>query len=253
MKVGIVGLGTVGKAVYNGFSSVVDDMKTYDLDHGSIEDMYDRDFVFLCLPAPIIEHHQDISAIHETVDMITRDRKDVTFILKSTVLPGTTDMFQKTYGNNWCFNPEFLTDRTATLDFINSPRFILGGDDLSGVEALYLKRFPHTCILKMSSKSAEITKYMTNLYFMTKISFMNEMYNMVNDMGCDWDEVISGFSTDGRVESSHLQVPGFDGEFGFGGKCFPENIDSYLSWAERNKINHDMIKIVKDVNNKYRS
>lgn len=251
MKVGIVGLGTVGKAVYNGFSPVVDDLKTYDLYSGNIEDMYDRDFVFLCLPTPSIEHHQDISIIHDVVGDIT-SKCNTNFILKSTVLPGTTDMLQKTYGSNWCFNPEFLTDRTSTLDFISSPRFILGGKNTSKIEKLYHKRFPHTPIFKMSAKSAEITKYMINLYFMTKVTFMNEMHAVVDDLGADWDDVVSGFSTDGRVGNSHLQVPGFDGKFGFGGKCFPDNIDSYLSWVDRNEIDHELIKIVNKVNNKYR-
>ena len=251
-KIGYVGLGSVGRATYNGFSSTYTNSRSYDLNMGSIEQMYDRDFIFISLPAPYIEGRQDISAIHDVVSEIVRGCGDTTFILRSSVLPNTTDKLKECYGHKWCFNPEFLTDRTSTLDFINSNRFILGGDTAE-VEQLYKLRFKHTPIITMSSKSAEMVKYMTNLFFMTKISFMNEMYNVSKVSDVDWDDIVNGFSTDGRIGNSHLQVPGNDGRFGFGGKCFPENIDNYLSWAEENGVDNELIQSVRKVNNKYRN
>lgn len=250
-KIGYVGLGVVGKATYNGFSSTYTNSRSYDLDIGSIEQMYDRDFIFISLPAPYVEGRQDLSIIHDVVGDIVRGCDDTTFILRSSVLPSTTEKFKECYGHKWCFNPEFLTDRTATLDFINSNRFILGGDTKE-VEELYRLRFKYTPIITMSSKDAETLKYMTNLFFMTKITFMNEMYSMSQKSGTDWDKILEGFSMDGRIGNSHLQVPGHDGKLGFGGKCFPENIENYLSWTKENGYENELIEIVNKVNNKYR-
>jgi UDPglucose 6-dehydrogenase len=252
-KLGFVGVGVVGRATYNGFSPVIKNIVTYDLDRGSIDQLYDRDFIFISLPAPYVDGRQDISIIHDVVGDIVRGcSENTTFILRSSVLPSTTDKLKECYGCKWCFNPEFLTDRSSSLDFINSNRFILGGD-YEEVEKLYRKRFKFTPIHTMSNRSAEMVKYMINLFFMNKISFMNEMYHVSNSIGTDWDDVLLGFSTDGRIGNSHLQVPGFDGKFGFGGKCFPENIDNYLSWTEENGLDDDLIQTVRKINNKYRN
>ena len=246
MKVGIIGMGVVGKAVYHAFSPVIPDLKCYDKDGtGNLEELRDRDFIFICVPATAIR-----DVVDELLDGTTK--RNIVFILKSTVVPGTTDDLQHMFGNYWVFNPEFLTDRTANLDFINSPKFILGGAQADRVEELYRERFRHTPIFKTTTKSAEFVKYMTNLYFMTKISFMNEMRNVSDELGLPWDSVVKMFVSDGRVTNSHLEVPGPDGKKGFGGKCFPENINTYLDWAERNGINDDLIHVVREVNYLYR-
>lgn len=251
-KIGICGMGVVGKATYNGFSPIFKDIVSYDYDHGTIESMYDRDYIFLCLPASYVEGRQDLCVIYDVVsDIVVGCNKNITFILRSSAVPGSTDRLANTFGYKWCFNPEFLTERTSTLDFINSSRFVLGGD-YDGVEKLYRKRFPHTPIYTMSNISAELVKYMSNLFFMTKITFMNEMYQVVDDAGGQWENVLQGFASDGRIGNSHLHVPGFDGKKGFGGKCFPENINNYLAWAQENEIDCELIDTVRKVNNKYR-
>jgi UDPglucose 6-dehydrogenase len=251
MKVAIAGMGTVGRAVYHGFSPVIDDLKCYDTGRnlGDIGYLREADFVFICVPA---------EAVHDLVCEISEgtNRRDIVFILKSTVLPGTTDDLQHICGHHWVFNPEFLTDRTADLDFINSPNIILGGTGgpaVQRVEELYRLRFRHTPIHKTTAKSAEFVKYMVNLFFTTKISFMNEMFNASNELGLPWDSIIKMFSADGRIANSHLDVPGPDGQMGFGGKCFPENINTYIDFTNDRRIDNDLIKAVRMVNDIYRN
>jgi len=249
-KIGIAGMGTVGKAVYHAFSPTFPDIKCFDIvdESTSVEDLFECDFIFICVPATEV---QDLA--HTIVTCTERD--DIVFILKSTVVPGTTDNLQQICGNHWVFNPEFLTDRTAQLDFINSTRFILGGTGghaVDMVEDLFRERFRHTPIIKTTATAAEFVKYMVNLFFATKVSYMNEMRSVSDDLGLPWDSVMKMFSGDGRIGKSHLEVPGPDGRFGFGGKCFPENINTYLEWAEKKGINKELITAVNEVNDIYR-
>jgi UDPglucose 6-dehydrogenase len=164
------------------------------------------------------------------------ERKDNVFLLRSTVTPGTTRKLQRKYKNlNVIFNPEFLTERSAKLDFINQARFILGGrkKDVNKVEKLYKWRFGETIpVIKTNYETSELIKYMNNCFFATKVSFLNEMYQIADKCGADWDTAIEGFVRDGRVGHSHMNVPGPDGHFGFGGSCFPKDIQAMIHFAD---------------------
>jgi UDPglucose 6-dehydrogenase len=132
------------------------------------------------------------------------------------------------------FNPEFLTERSAKFDFINQARFILGGEPeyTSKVAELFSIRFGEsTPTIQTSFETAEFIKYMNNCYFATKVSFMNEMRLIADKSDVDWDVAVDGFVRDGRIGHSHLSVPGPDGKFGFGGSCFPKDIQAMMSHA----------------------
>jgi UDP-glucose 6-dehydrogenase len=119
---------------------------------------------------------------------------------------------------NFVFNPEFLTERKARLDFINTSRIVLGGNDetaLEKVEDLYRLRFPYTKIIKTDFGTAQLIKYMANCFFATKASFMNEMHQVCEAIDGDWGAALEGFITDGRIGNSHIDVHGHDGDFIF--------------------------------------
>ena len=79
--------------------------------------------------------------------------------------------------------------------------------------------------------SHSIHDKLNNCYFATKVSFMNEMRLVADKSGVDWDVAVDGFVRDGRIGHSHLAVPGPDGRFGFGGSCFPKDIQAMMSYA----------------------
>ena len=232
MKIGIVGRGFVGSAVQFGFSPNVGcdaEVRVYDIDpsksiHTLQETVHESDFIFLSVPTP---SNEDGSINIDIVDSVLNDIcelsddynwvNDHVVLLRSTVIPGTTIKLQKKYKNlNIVFNPEFLTERSAKFDFINQSRFILGGSSdyyVDKVGELFKWRFGESIsILETNYETAEMIKYMNNCFFSTKISFMNEMYQISKKSNVDWEQAVSGFVTDGRIGHSHLNVPGHDGQ-----------------------------------------
>lgn len=254
MRIGIIGNGFVGSAIMHGFILHTDDIKIYDKNpkrgtHSLKEVIQYSDFIFLCLPTPMFESGEcDLSIINSVMDEIESldiDLLDQVFILKSTVPPGTTDLLVQRYTKcAFVFNPEFLTERKARLDFINTSRIVLGGAPVfvEKVEELYKLRFPYTQVIKTSYQTAELIKYMANCFFATKVSFMNEMYQVCEAIDGDWNAALEGFITDGRIGNSHIDVPGHDGDFGFGGKCFPKDLNAMIKRAEALGVNPNVMK-----------
>ena len=159
------------------------------------------------------------------------------YIIKSTILPKSTEKLQKIYPNyKIIFSPEFLTERNAKLDMLTQSRIILGGEKklTSKVEELFNKRFKNKNIIKTDSTTAELIKYMNNTFFATKVSIMNEFKLISNAIGADWNDALFGFSSDGRIGDSHLNVPGHDGKLGYGGTCFQKMF--HLLLILQNKI-----------------
>ena len=143
------------------------------------------------------------------------------------------------------FNPEFLTERSASFDFINQTRVILGGEKkyTNRVKYLYKNRFGDLLpVLETNFETAEMIKYMNNLFFATKVSFLNEMKLLGDKVGVDWNEAIEGFILDGRIGHSHIAVPGPDGKLGFEGSCFPKDIQALIKFGEANNVDMNVLK-----------
>ena len=262
MKIGIVGRGFVGSAVQFGFSPNVGcdaEVRVYDIDpnkstHSLEETVHESDFIFLSVPTPSNKDGSiNIDIVDSTLNDISELSNDYNWVndhvvlLRSTVIPGTTAKLQKKYKNlNIVFNPEFLTERSAKFDFINQSRFILGGSSdyyVDKVGELFKWRFGESIsILETNYETAEMIKYMNNCFFSTKISFMNEMYQISKKSNVNWEQAVSGFVTDGRIGHSHLNVPGTDGKFGFGGSCFPKDIRAMIKYAEEIGVDVNVLK-----------
>jgi UDPglucose 6-dehydrogenase len=150
------------------------------------------------------------------------------------MVPGSTNNFINQFPKlNIIFNPEFLTERTAKLDFLTQARIILGGTKrlTKRVSTLFKERFKHTYLIETDTVTAELVKYMNNVFFASKVSIMNEMKMVCESVGANWDEALAGFTADQRIGDSHLDVPGPDGKLGFGGSCFPKDINAFISMA----------------------
>ena len=236
LKVGVIGNGFVGEAISFAFSSIAE-MFIYDINPSrSLNDLdavHSCDFVFVCVPTPMYKDgSQDLSYVENTFLKAT-DKP--LYILKSTVLPGTTEGLCKKYPNfKIIFSPEFLTERTAKLDMLTQARIILGGQYKLTEKAkiLFNQRFKTKNIIQTDSKTAELTKYMNNTFFATKVSIMNEYKLLCDKIGANWEDALMGFVSDGRIGDSHLNVPGHDGKLGYGGTCFPKDVSALLSFSK---------------------
>ena len=236
-KVGIIGNGFVGESQAFAFSPT-SDVKIYDIDPlkstHTLEETLTQEFIFVCLPTPMKpDGSQDLSYINGFFESI-KPSLDSIFIIKSTVLPGTTNLLIKKYKYKIVFSPEFLTQRTAKLDILTQARIIFGGDInlTKKVEDLFSQRFMNRHYIHTDTVTAEYIKYMNNTFFATKVSIMNEYYRLSQVLGVDWETARYGFAADGRIGDSHLHVPGPDGKLGFGGVCFPKDINALISLGQ---------------------
>ena len=246
-KIGIVGRGFVGSAVEFGFSAQTGcdaELRVYDKDpsksiHTLEETVNESNFIFLSVPTPSnVDGSMNVDILETALSDIQdiNSRKGNIILIRSTITPGTTAKLAKKFTKlNIVFNPEFLTERSAKFDFINQSRFVLGGRkrNTARVAELFRWRFGDSvpCI-ETNWETAEMIKYMNNCFFATKVSFMNEMKLVADKVGVDWDMAVEGFVRDGRIGHTHLNVPGPDGKMGFGGSCFPKDIQAMIQFGE---------------------
>jgi nucleotide sugar dehydrogenase len=251
--IGVIGMGFVGKAVFHGFSLHAE-TKGYDINPlkspNSLQETLNSDFVFICLPTPESEDGSaDLSFIHAFFNNI--ENKEPIFILKSTVPVGTTSELEKKYNIKIVHSPEFLSARTADIDFITSSRVIIGTNrDEIGMDSLILfkERFPGINVVIMKPDESEMVKYFLNCFFSTKITFFNEMRLLTDKLGLDWENIMNGVLSDGRIEKLHTDVPGHDGQFGFGGACFPKDTKALSKVFQNNNINPKVLNSVIEQN-----
>jgi UDPglucose 6-dehydrogenase len=268
-NIGIIGKGFVGSAVAAAFSATTGydgaNIRIYDKDplislHSLEETVVHSDIIFISVPTPAKSDGSiDLSIIESVLrecNVLSKNNHTI-FLVRSTVVPGTCKKFQKLYPKiKIVFNPEFLTERSAFFDFINQSRIILGGDsnDTKIVKALYRDRFnKHLPVVETNFATAELIKYMNNLFFATKISFLNEMYLVAQKVDANWEDAIDGFVLDGRVGHSHLNVPGPDGKYGFGGSCFPKDIQAMIHLCEKIGVEPNVLNGVWQTNLAVRS
>jgi len=253
-KVGIIGNGFVGESQAYSFTPVAD-VKIFDINpvkatHTLLE-VLSQDYIFVCLPTPMKENgEQDISYIENFFSNIGLYNTNAIFILKSTVLPGTTKQLIDKYNFNIIFNPEFLTEKTAKLDMLTQSRIILGGSKelCLNVLELFMARFGKKHYILTDSTTAEFIKYMANTFLAVKVSVMNEFYRMANELGVEWNKALEGFVSDPRIGNSHTQVPGHDGKLGFGGTCFPKDINALITLGKQLGVNMNTIEAAWETN-----
>jgi nucleotide sugar dehydrogenase len=266
MKIGIIGRGFVGAAVQFGFSANTGcdaEVKVYDKDPNRSLNTLDEvvnesDFLFLSVPTPAnLDGSVNLDIVDEALSAINDiTKRDNIVLLRSTMTPGSTKEFQKKYPDlKLVFNPEFLTERSAKFDFINQSRYIIGGepDNTAKVAEMYRWRFGKSIsVIETDTTTAELIKYMNNCFFATKVSFMNEMRLVSDASGADWETAVDGFIRDGRIGHSHLNVPGHDGKFGFGGVCFPKDILAMIDLGKKLGVEMHTLKGAWETNLKVR-
>ena len=259
--IGIVGQGFVGGALSEGMKHAFK-IETYDKFVAekstceSLKSLVEKvDVIFVCLPTPMRQDGScDLRIVEETVleiDSFCKKEDGKVAIIKSTIPPGTTEGLNKRVSNiQVVFNPEFLTEATAIEDFKNQTRIIVGGPrpGSSVVKNIFRKAFKQTPIVKTGSNTAEMVKYFTNCFLATKVIFSNEMKQICDPLDIDYDKVVEYALYDERLGRSHWSVPGPDGSMGFGGHCFPKDLNALIKVAKNNGVDPRILRCVWEKN-----
>jgi UDPglucose 6-dehydrogenase len=251
-KVGIIGKGYVGGTIARFYKG----SKAYDkYNHSdSLEDVLNRDYIFICVPTPSSEKGFDRSILDEVMTQVAESGKEKIVIIKSTVLPGTTDYYQELYPHlKMIFNPEFLTQNTGDHDFSFPDRQIVGHTEKSFrvakdvINLLPLAPFERI----IPAKVAEMTKYFGNTWFSTKVVFANQMYDLCRKLGIEYDHVKECAAADKRIDRTHLDIF-HKGYRGYGGACLPKDTQALIAFAEELGVELALLKKVEEINNKLR-
>jgi len=252
LKLGIIGVGMVGGASKNYFERKGIKPFLYDKGKnlGSIEEVNQADVIFICVPTPFDKEKGFNLSFIEGACRDILGKKII--VIKSTVLPGTTEKLQKKYSQHkFLFNPEFLTEITADQDMNYPDRQILGytkqSYNIAGDIIQILPLAPFEKI--MPANEAEVVKYFGNTWFSTKVIFANQMYDLCQRLGIDYDRIIEAVSVDKRIGRSHLEVM-HRGYRGYGGRCLPKDISALIQFADKNNIDLKLHKTVEEINNK---
>jgi UDPglucose 6-dehydrogenase len=270
MKVGIIGCGFVGEAVRNSLlhttELVIVDPK--DDNNPSIEEMVNMDvnIVFICVPTPDVPNRGiDASIVIDVILDLDKFGFAGTAVLKSTVTPAIIKNLLYVFDKNnfgFVYNPEFLTQVNAKLDFLKPDMQVIGSFFESDARILEYFYATHTMVDKSpvfitDPFTASLVKYTLNCWMATKVSFFNEInaiFDMIStDQKTTWEQFIDIIGTDHRVGRTHMQVPGPDGQYGYGGACFPKDMNAFRKFADKIGVETKVINAAIEVNDIYRN
>tara|TARA_B100000886_G_scaffold243270_1_gene170870 strand:+ start:6196 stop:7047 length:852 start_codon:yes stop_codon:yes gene_type:complete len=261
MNLAIIGYGFVGAALK---SAIKEDVKVFLVDpklNTSIADLksFKPDIIFISVPTPMQNNgDQDLSILSNVIKEIKKIKLTVSVVIKSTVLPNNISVI-KNLIPNIIYNPEFLREISASDDLISAESIIIGGNknDTQMLEDFYrqhtlckCKKYIHTDII-----TASFVKYTINTFLASKVTFFNEIHKLFvkSNPQSSWKSFVEIVSEDKRIGDSHMEVPGPDGRFGFGGACFPKDSQAFINYANSIKEKLLVLEKVVEVNNEIRN
>ena len=224
---------------------------TYDKgkNEGSPDEVNKAEIVFVCVPTPYLKDGTGfgLSYVEETLSWLNGEK---VVVIKSTVLPGATEVLQKKYPQHkLLMNPEFLTEETADQDMNYPDRQIVGytekSHDVAGDLMQLLPLAPFERIIPATE--AELVKYFGNTWFSVKVSFANQMYDLCQALGADYDRMVEAAAADKRIGRTHLNV-WHKGYRGYGGKCLPKDTKAIIQLADMKGVNLKLHKAAEDIN-----
>ena len=213
------------------------------------------DVLFLCLPTPPGKGGQaDRSILSGVVEALAPQLKHSTVVVtKSTVPVGTTQQVQAIFDQKCqvpvsvVSNPEFLREGEAVKDFLHPTRIIVGTEDPEAAELMRRVYAPilgrKGKFLVMDSRSAELTKYTANAFLAAKISFINEIAQLSEQLGADISAIYEGIGLDPRIGTQYLRAG-----LGYGGSCLPKDVKALCHTAQDHGIQMKVLRAVDQVN-----
>ncbi len=249
--VGIVGYGHVGKAMKQIFpNATIYDKYLHDF-KGAKNAVNRCALAIVCVPTPEEKDGTcDISQVEEVVAWL----ETPLILIKSSVVPGTTDYLKYKYNKRIVFSPEYYGESSFYLpeDIFSPlgwPFLIIGGDRNDTAEAMGFFSpvlGPNKTYRQVEAITAELTKYMDNSWLAAQVTFSNEFYDIAQTFGVDYLELRELWGLDPRVSKSHTMV--FEDKRGFGGKCLPKDLYAIIMSSCQQGYTPHLLKAIREVN-----
>lgn len=261
MKIGIIGMGFVGgttaKVLEKAHEIIPYDK--YKEPYTNPNSLNKAEVVFICVPTPMKPSGEiDYSAIHNSIKTLisatSQNEIKPLVVLRSTAVSGTTKNLEKTYPLNFAFNPEFLREKHALEDMEKTNRIVIGAsreEDHKKVAEIYHSLFPDAEYICVNTDTAEMIKYASNAILAGQVALANEIYQICNALDIDYNLIKKTLLLDHRV-GRNIDVPGPDGDFGFGGKCWPKDLNAIIYLARENMYRPYLLEEIWRSNEKVR-
>lgn len=254
MKIGIVGYGHVGKAMHNLFKNAYINDKDESILKQELKKFKNHekmDAIFICVPTPMKENGScNTSFVEEVLEKF----KANIFIIRSTVYVGFTEYSEKKFNKKVVFQPEYYGETTnhPFSDLNNQNWISFGGKSENinlAIEVYKEVKNSNIKIIQGPSRDIEFAKYMENLFFANKVTFINEMYDVAKSLKVNYNIAREAWIADPRIGTSHTFV--YPEKRGYGGSCLPKDISSLIFQAKENNVNVDLLEKVVEKNKKY--
>lgn len=252
-RIAIMGTGMVGGALERHFRAKGIAPGLFDPPKGLNDKsvLAEADVIFIAVPTPYYLDGSgfDDSFIRQAIEAIPNPGKTV--VLKSTILPGTTERFQAEYpAHRFLFNPEFLTETSADEDMQFPKRQIVGYTKESRRDAeLVMGLLPHAPFERIvPAREAELVKYFGNAFYALKVAYANQMFDLCHKLGADYDVVKECAKAEPWMGTHHWEIF-HKGYRGYGGKCLPKDTRAIIQLAERHGIDLSLLKNAEAYNN----
>ena len=248
LEIGIVGYGVVGQATHKMLLEV-NNVKILDPNIGHNDDLSNCNIIFIC----INEKDHTMENLNKLVNGIAACNKKAIIVIRTTVIPGTTDQMSIRHKREFVFMPEFLTERSAEYDAFHPDKVVIGTDnkEVFGILRAILKDIiDKERIIQVKPLEAEITKLALNSLYTIKVVFAEELNTLAENYGADYNNIYKAFCLDRYTNEEHL-IAGKDGYRGAGGKCLPKDIGFLCYAGEKALTNLTLTNLARQLNTHY--
>lgn len=252
MKLGVIGLGTVGSAVYESFRTIGYNAKYFDTKYSdsTLSDVLDTEVIFVCVPTKmnVSDGSCDTSVVESVIDELNQTYYAGVIVIKSTIIPGTTETLIKKYPRlNIVSSPEFLRAKTALSDFLYHQDVLVVGTNNTPTYEFIKKLHNRICTnaTMVSPTEAEVIKYFNNVHHAVHVVFANMMYDTCNALDCNYQNVYDTIGERDCINTSYLNCNENLREYG--GECLPKDISAWNKLINDLDVNYSFIQsVIKD-------
>jgi UDPglucose 6-dehydrogenase len=256
MKIGLLGRGTVGKAVYEGLEYLGHKMSFFDpaYEGSKLEDVLDTDCVFICVPTDQAANGDcDTSIVDKVVKQLAESNYSGLVSIKSTVVPGTTKRLQEAYPNlRMSMVPEFLRAKSALADFVYNHDLLVVGCNTKEDADLIVEihgSFPEN-IARVTPTEAEVIKYFNNVHHAMSVTFANITYEVCNKLDANYMNVYKAITKRDCINPAYLMAN--SNMRGYGGHCLPKDTSAWNNLIKKLGLDFGLIQSVINDNEKFK-